>query len=232
MNNRFYPPHSQYHESSPFLTPGYPSVARAQQGDFGYSDPRRYQSGTLNHARSFPSCCPTLAQSPQLGFPPCLAQSPSLGFSTYLAQSPPRGIPSYRYFQPRFQPAAPEHTPNFTRKDSYWSSLPPTTISGVRQKVARTFVALRSEHRKAKRVALRERPFTMSSSTALLPKDPNAKRGDQHVSHRTIPSSTYLLTTTSPSSFASVTLHGSSLARRFWFSSEVSLQPTFSSASS
>ena len=211
MNNRFSILPSHYHERSPFFpNPGDPTVGTLQQGDFGYSDPRRYRCSELDHSQSLPSCCPR----------PFLGQSPPFGISPYNTQSPLRGSITHRYFKHQFQPALPEHTPNFVRKDSYWSSLPSTTISGVRQKVAKIFVDHRAERRKVKRLALRERPFTMSSSTALLPKNPDQRRGDQHVG---VPANRrpIFLTVASRSFFVSVTLHGSSSARKYWSSSAV-----------
>ena len=188
MNHWISPQHSPYH-NPPFGHPTVGPIAVPQQGQLGYSDPRRHRSDTLNSIQDFTPCCPTpLGISPNRHY---LAQSPTLAVSAnshFLDQSAPFGISPNRHF-PTFSPTVPEHTPNYTRKDTYWTNNAPTTITGVRQKVARTFVDYRAESKRLKRLAFLERlPFNnMSSSTALLPKDQLKKlKRDEHVSLRVL----------------------------------------------
>ena len=70
--------------------------------------PQRNQSGTLNHARSFPSSCP----------PPFIERSPTFGISPYLAQSSRRGIPPSGTCNPDLCP--------------YFQSIPQTSSAKTR----------------------------------------------------------------------------------------------------
>jgi hypothetical protein len=170
MNYSFSPPHSRPQE--PFPVYGAVLASSPRQGEFGYSDPRRYRSGTGNSGRSFNNavCCPT----------PILSQSPTRGCIPFPCQPIPNQTSQRGYIpfcQPEIRPALPQYPSGYIKKDSYWTSLSGTTFAGVRQKVAKTFVDLRSDRKRRTRQG-----SNMSSSTALLPRDLPRKRGDDHVS--------------------------------------------------